>query len=138
MQVGTEACPYKTHQPPKVPPPGADEGDMSRFTAAVTGPTLADVPDSTVENRRRSPRRPYVIEAWVSSPTAVDESERMEATAVNLSRHGICFDMKQDLPVGCFYTIEVGMGEQRLIAEVRIISCRQVTEKTWTIGAAFC
>jgi hypothetical protein len=90
------------------------------------------------ENRRRSDRRPYVIEAWVSSPTATNPADKLEATAVNMSRHGICFDMDASLPVGCFYRIEVGIGEQRLNAEVRIISSRQTASHTYSIGAAFC
>jgi hypothetical protein len=90
------------------------------------------------ENRRRSNRWPYVIEAWVSSPTATDPADKLEATAVNLSRHGICFDVDASLPVGCFYRIEVGIGEQRLNAEVRIISTRASGPNTYTIGAAFC
>lgn len=108
---------------------------MSLATSATAAVTL---PIDSPENRRRSERRPYVIEAYLSSPTATDPAERIEATAVNLSRHGICFDIEKSLPVGCFYTIEVGIGEQRLVAEVRIISCRQTDNDVYSVGAAFC
>ncbi len=103
-------------------------------TSAVT---RQDTPADSNENRRRSERRPYVIEAFLSSPTAVEPVQRIEATAVNLSRHGIAFDIEQPLPTGCFYTIEVGMGDQRLVAEVRIVSCRQTDENIYAIGASF-
>jgi hypothetical protein len=107
--------------------------DRGMTSASATG-----LPTTTPENRRRSLRKPYCIEAWLSSPTAGEGDERLEARAVNLSRHGIRFDTSQPLPVGCFYMIEVGMGEQRIHSEIRIVSSRQVDTNRHSIGAAFC
>ncbi len=64
-------------------------------------------------NRRRSERRPHVAEAWLSSPTATDASDRLEVTSLNISRHGIAFDLDQPLPVGTFHIVELGVGEKR-------------------------
>lgn len=101
---------------------------------SATGLNQVDARD----NRRRSLRSPYCIEAWISSPTATEGEERLEARAVNLSRHGIRFDMNLPLPVGCFFMIEVGMGDQRIRSEIRIVSCKQVDANRHSIGATFC
>jgi len=94
--------------------------------------------ESAHDNRRRSAREPYVIQAWVSSPTASPGEAPLEALAVNLSRHGIRFDMKAPLPVGCFYMIEVGLGEHRIHTEIRVVSSHQVDTHRHSIGATFC
>ncbi len=104
---------------------------------APAGPTHSAA-ESEHDNRRRSAREPYVIQAWVSSPTASPDEAPLEALAVNLSRHGIRFDMKAPLPVGCFYMIEVGLGDHRIHTEIRIVSCRQVDTNRHSIGATFC
>lgn len=108
-----------------------DDVRMSAVPSAV-------FPAPDHENRRRSVRRPYAMEAWISSPTATDEAEILEANAVNLSRHGVRFEMNQTLPVGCFYRIELGMGDQKLNTEIRIVSSRQTGTGRFSIGAAFC
>ena len=88
-------------------------------------------------DRRRSSRKPHVAEAWVSSPTATRADDRVEVTALNLSRHGVAFEVPTPRPEGSFYIVEVGVGEQRLSSEIRIISCRKV-EGVYEVGAEFC
>jgi hypothetical protein len=78
-----------------------------------------------------------VAEAWVSSPTATRADDRVEVTALNLSRHGVAFEVPTPLPEGSFYIVEVGVGEQRLSSEIRIISCRKVGG-VYEVGAEFC
>lgn len=87
-------------------------------------------------NRRRSERRPYIVEAWLVSKA--DPESRTEVKTVNLSRHGIAFDLDRKVTPGSFHLMEIGFGHQRLIAEVRIITCRGISEGIFEIGAEFC
>ena len=89
------------------------------------------------EDRRRSTRKPHVAEAWVASPTATRADDRLEVTALNLSRHGVAFEVPKPLPEGAFYVVVIGVGEQRLSSEVRIIACRKVGN-LYEVGAEFC
>jgi PilZ domain len=103
----------------------------------------ASVPSDAVKQgckleRRRSPRTPHVAEAWISSPTATNPDERIEVTSMNLSRHGVGFELAKPIPEHTFYAIEIGMGDQRLISEIRIVSCRKSDHGTWEVGAEFC
>jgi hypothetical protein len=93
--------------------------------------------DGTGADRRRSLRKPHVAEAWVASPTATRPDDRLEVTALNLSRHGVAFEVPKALPEGSFYVVEIGVGDQRLSSEIRIISCRKV-EGIYEVGAEFC
>jgi hypothetical protein len=93
--------------------------------------------DETGADRRRSTRKPHVAEAWVASPTATRPDDKLEVTALNLSRHGVAFELPRPLPEGSFYVMEIGVGDQRLTSEVRIISCRKV-DGVYAVGAEFC
>ncbi len=88
--------------------------------------------------RRRSQRKPHVVEAWIASPTATDASQREEVISVNLSRHGVAFERRNPLPVGTFHVIDIAMGEQRMRTEVRIMSCRPLENGRYEIGGEFC
>ena len=90
-----------------------------------------------VEERRRSPRKPHIVEAWLASPTASDPADRLEVNALNLSRHGIALEMPVAIPVGTYYRLQVGMGRQRITAEIRVISCRS-GDASHYVGAEFC
>jgi hypothetical protein len=69
-------------------------------------------------NRRRSERVPKVLDAWICSPTATNVmEEREEVTAVNLSRHGVGFQLDHEVPTGAFYVIQIGMGAQEVVSE---------------------
>jgi PilZ domain len=99
--------------------------------AQVTGKSTAD--------RRRSTRTPHVAQAWVVSPTSTRPAEeRLEVAALNLSRHGVAFQVPQPLPEGAYYLIEIAVGAQRLTSEVRIISCRRSDQAAFEVGAEFC
>jgi hypothetical protein len=93
---------------------------------------------SAEKERRRSERKAHVVEAFIVSPTAVDASERIEITSVNLSRHGVAFDVTQALAKKTYYKIEIEMGEQRLVSEIRIVACRAIENGVYQIGAEFC
>ncbi len=90
-------------------------------------------------DRRRSERKAYIIEASLCSPTAKNKKkERIEATSVNINRHGIAFQMDKALPIDSFYVVEVMLGEREVISEIRIISCRKAENGNYEIGAEFC
>src|SRR3954452_9665897 len=89
-------------------------------------------------NRRRSERTPHVVQAWVVSPTATRADERREVQALNLSRHGVGFELPTAMPVDSFFMVEIGVGEQRLRSEVRIISCKKNGAGVFEVGAEFC
>jgi hypothetical protein len=92
-----------------------------------------------VDNRRRSDRKPHVVDAWIWSPTATDPlEEREEVTSLNISRHGIAFTLAHPLPTGAFYVMEVSVGGHRMVSEVRIISCRRRESDTFDVGGEFC
>jgi len=88
--------------------------------------------------RRRSVRTPHVAEAWVVSPTATSEDERQEVQSLNLSRHGVMFEVDAPLAVSSFYLFDVGVGEQRMRSEIRIISCAKTPAGHYEVGAEFC
>lgn len=90
------------------------------------------------EERRRSVRQPQVVEAWVNSPTASDDGQALPAMSLNISRHGVAFMLNQELPIGAFFTIDITLGEQRIVNEIRIISCRADGLGQYEIGAEFC
>ena len=103
-------------------------------------PTATSPSDSVgaKADRRRSPRTPHVAEAWITSPTATSTDERIEVASMNLARHGVGFELARAIPENTFYVMEIGMGEQRLLSEIRIISCRKSDHGTWEVGAEFC
>jgi len=87
--------------------------------------------------RRRSQRTPHVVEAWICSPTATDPKDRDEVRSVNVSRHGVAFEHRTDLPLGTFHVIDIALGEQRMHTEVRIMYCRSMGDGMFEIGAEF-
>jgi hypothetical protein len=87
--------------------------------------------------RRRSPRKPHMIEAWISSPTRTRDTDRLEATAIDLSKHGVAFDTTVAIPIHTYYVIEIGFGDQRLCCEIRTVTCRPAGPKLFHIGAEF-
>jgi hypothetical protein len=90
------------------------------------------------KDRRRSQRKQHVVEAWIISPTATKASERLEVTSVNISRHGVCFSLAREIPEGAFYVIEVLMGEQKIVSEIRVIDCRKDAAGRYDVGGEFC
>jgi hypothetical protein len=86
--------------------------------------------------RRRSARTPHACEAWLSSPTATDPADRVEVTTLNLSRHGVCFEIPVAVPTGAYYILRVGVGPQKINSEIRILSCRP-SDQSFKIGAEF-
>jgi hypothetical protein len=91
------------------------------------------------QDQRRSARTPHVMDAWICSPTAVDPiEEREEVRSVNISRHGIGFMANSALATGAFWIIEIGIGDQRLVSEIRIVNCRRIDDGSYEVGAEFC
>ena len=95
-------------------------------------------PAISLNERRRSERREYVVEAFIISPTATSDAERKEVTSINLSRHGIAFDFDQPLAKKTYYRMEIALGGQKTVTEVRIVSCLPVEEGMYQVGAEFC
>jgi hypothetical protein len=94
-------------------------------------------PSITTEERRRSPRRPYTVEAFIISPTATNPYERREVTSINLSKHGVAFDFTEPLAKNTYFLMEIGFGDQRIVSEICIISCRAIEEGLYQVGAEF-
>jgi hypothetical protein len=88
--------------------------------------------------RRRSVRTPMVAEAWLSSPTSSAAEDRLDAMTINLSRHGAGFELACPLPEGTFWLLEIGVGEQQIQSEVRVISSRRNDMGLYEIGVEFC
>jgi hypothetical protein len=106
-------------------------------TITIKDPIQPPLPTSP-KDRRRSDRTPKVLDAWICSPTATDPAgEREVVTAVNLSRHGVAFALEHSVPTGAFYVIEISMGGQKVLSEVRIISCRKGEDGRFEVGAEF-
>jgi hypothetical protein len=95
-------------------------------------------PTLQTPERRRSPRRPYVVEAFIISPTATNPYERREVTSINLSKHGLAFDFTEPLARATYWLIEIMLGEQRMTSEIRIISCTAIEDGIFQVGAEFC
>ena len=95
-------------------------------------------PRDSERDRRRSARTPHIVQAWVFSPTATRDDERREVQALNLSRHGVGFEVPSPMPIDSFFIVEIGVGEQRLRSEVRIISCKRNGAGAFEVGAEFC
>jgi hypothetical protein len=90
------------------------------------------------KDRRRSERKQHVVEAWIISPTATRSSEKLEVKSVNISRHGVCFSLAQTIPEGSYYIIEVLMGEQKIVSEIHVVTCRTDNAGRFDVGAEFC
>jgi hypothetical protein len=91
-------------------------------------------------DRRRSPRVPSVIEAWLSPVGKGDRDQRLEIASMDLSRHGVGFCIYRELPLGSSHVVEIALGEQRLVSEVRIVFCHPFEGEPglFQIGAEFC
>lgn len=91
------------------------------------------------DDRRRCERRPYVCDAFIFSPTATSDDEKIEVSSMNLSRHGVAFEVNTELTVGSFWRIELDMGEQSMVSEIRIIRCDLLEDgHHYAVGAEFC
>lgn len=107
---------------------------MPVLTAPSPSLTLVPPPEA-----RRSVRRPNVCEAWVRSPTETDDA-KTEALSLDVSRHGVGFESTRPLAEGCFYWVEIGIGDQRIAQEVRVVTCTESdgTPGAYRVGAEFC
>jgi hypothetical protein len=100
----------------------------SRETASVLKDSME------MEERRRSPRKPHVAEALLSSPTG---GTPIEVTSVDISRHGVALSIKAALATGTFHILKLGLGAQRIVTEVRILSCNLIDDGSYRIHAEF-
>lgn len=108
-------------------------GDMSVVHSKLAAPAYKTKGD----DRRRGERKPYVCDAFVFSPTATSDDEKIEVSGINLSRHGVAFEVADALSVGSFMKIELDMGAQRMVSEIRIIRCEKLVD-TYAVGGEFC
>lgn len=98
-------------------------------------PTSLATKTGATPDRRRSERRPHAVEAFLSSPTGGD---RIEVSSIDLSRHGVGLRLPIPIASGTFKALELGLGSQRMVTEVRILSCRQDKDGSFRVHAAFC
>ena len=59
-------------------------------------------------------------------------------TSIDLSKHGVALDIKKPIATGMFQVLELGIGSQKMITEVRILSCREELDGCFRVHAAFC
>jgi hypothetical protein len=91
-------------------------------------PTLA-------KDRRRSPRRAHVAEASLSSPTG---GQPVPVTGVDLSKKGVGLCVKHAIAAGTFHILNLGVDQQRIVSEVRVLSCRKQPDGSYRVHAEFC
>jgi hypothetical protein len=105
------------------------EGRMPapRTDSVVTTPTPAE--------RRRSRREAHVAQAIVSSPTG---GSRVEVVSMDLSKHGVRLSVNKPLATGTYQRLELGGSGQRVVREVRILSCRLQEDGSFQLHAEFC
>jgi hypothetical protein len=84
--------------------------------------------------RRRSQRSGHIIEGWLSSHGSPD---RTEVTTFDISRHGMSFEATFSIPAGQEFIYEIGIGNQSLICDIRIVTCKALPNRIWHIGAEF-
>ena len=116
-----------------------DDDDMSTIPLRIAQESRATTATATAteRDRRRSERVPQVMDAWIASPTATDPKDGIDVKSINLSRHGVGFLSKQPVAVGTFYILMMGMGEQQMVSEIRVASCRADDKQQFEIGAEF-
>lgn len=85
--------------------------------------------------RRRSPRRPHVVEASLTSPTG---GPAVQVTGFDLSRHGVGLTVPRIFPPGTFHLLTLGLGAQRIVGEIKVVSCRKQPDSTYRLHASFC
>ena len=61
--------------------------------------------------------KPHVAEAWVASPTATRADDRLEVTALNLSRHGVAFEVPRHCPRGRSTSSRSGSGPAAFVGD---------------------
>ena len=86
-------------------------------------------------DRRRTPRRPQAAQAWLASPTG---GQRSEVLCVDLSRHGVGLNLSRPIAEGTFHILELNLGPQRIVSEIRIVSCQQADDNSFRASAVFC
>jgi len=111
--------------------------DGTAMTVASSADRSSSAPVHTGTNRRRSERTPHAAEAWLSSPTATDPADRVEVATLNLSRHGVAFELQSRIPTGAYYILRFNLGSQKITSEIRILSCR-AGDESFRVGAEFC
>ncbi|MGE5610084.1 MAG: hypothetical protein ACM359_12585 [Bacillota bacterium] len=89
----------------------------------------------TMECRERPPAAP-AMEAWLGSPLL--PLQREEVRAVSLSKNDVTFQLMRPLSVGTREVLEVGLGDQRLVASIQVKRCRPAERGAWEIRATFC
>ena len=100
------------------------------MTSTTVFPPRTQHPD-----RRRSPRRPHVVQAVIASPTS---GERLEIMSVDISSHGVGLRLADPIASGTFHVLELGLGPQQIVTEVRIVSCERQEDGSYRAHAAFC
>ena len=87
------------------------------------------------DERRRSPRREHVVDASITSPTG---GPATEVTGVDLSKHGVGLSVGKAVAAGTFHILTLGLGAQRIVGEIRVVSCRKQGDSLYRVHAEFC
>jgi hypothetical protein len=90
---------------------------------------------STESERRRSQRKPHVVEAYLASPTG---GKKLGVSCVDVSKHGVRLKVAQPIATGTYHVLELGFDAQKRGGEVRILSCRREADGAYHVHAEFC
>ena len=55
-----------------------------------------------------------------------------------MSKHGVGLTVGMTIPPGTFHILTLGLGAQRIVGEIRIVSCRKQGDSLYRIHAEFC
>jgi hypothetical protein len=88
------------------------------------------------KDRRRSPREKCMLASTLAHRD--DPEDSREVLALDMSRHGVGFQLHDAITIGESYVMEIGFGPQSLNAEVQVISCRKLPNGRYAVGAEFC
>lgn len=57
---------------------------------------------------------------------------------MDLSKHGVRLSVNRPIASGTYQRLELGEGLQRLVREVRVLSCRTQADGSFHVHAEFC
>lgn len=93
---------------------------------------------TSVEDRRRSERVDQHVNAWVSGESTDRSSRGQSVTVTDISLHGVGFhDAQKHYRPGSTHWLIVNGGAMRLSTRIKVVSCRDLEDGGFQVGAAF-
>ena len=88
-------------------------------------------------DRRRSHREPVVTVGTIRTTSEKREAGR-QVLVSDVSLHGVGMRTTFELPMGDFFTIEIGVGPLHLSSRLKVVRLRSLPDGTYDIGGEFC